>query len=377
MNINNNQYTVLISSNEVMKDGVAQYVAQLSKSMVELDPDRVVLEVFDFKGFFRSINFLRKFLLKSKVFHLQYPMELWGQSVNPGITFFLAYFLVSSKKRSKIVVTLHEWNSMHILRKLSIVPLIMIVDTVIFVSPTEEAAFWSSFLGKFSHLRTVVSQVIPIGVNLAIPKLNNKSVLEKRAFLENIDKKTIVIGYFGFIYDWKQPYKLLDMVDAFVKKGVDVKFVIAGSFPEDHLRQKKKFEDYIKYLDIQDNVYWPGYIEDEMEVSDLLSACNLVMALYEDGLTSRRGSFWYLVELGTPVITTRPINKVEFDQSMMDRVSNCSVSFVETNVTKDELVELISTTYQCYKLPVRMEKIAPAWDDIGKKHIELYSQVSK
>lgn len=375
MQKNNQLFTVLVASDDYMKDGVAQYIKQLAREMQCINSTVKTLK-FNFKGFFNSIFFVKRSLKESSILHLQYPMEYWGNSINPGIAFFIAYFLIRFSKRAKVVLTLHEWNSMHLLRKFSIIPLLWVVDTIVFVSPSEESYFKSSILGRLSGSNSKKTHIIPIGVNLKVEPINKKTLTELRLEITEGDEKCLVIGYFGFIYDWKQPYKLLDMVAGYVRSGQNVKLVIAGDFPSDHVSQKNHFKKYIEALNIKENIYWPGYIEDESEVANLLSICNVVMALYEDGLTSRRGSFWYLVELGVPIITTKPQRSNEFTEELIKTLLSCSIKFVEPTVTKNNLMKLISMNYFDYSLPMRRSGVAPSWKNIALRHIQLFTNLT-
>jgi glycosyltransferase involved in cell wall biosynthesis len=368
-------YVVLVAPEENMKDGVAQYIKQLSLAMKRTNTD-VITKTFNFHGFFRTVAFIKNTLKESEIFHLQYPMEYWGNSINPGIALFIGYIQTALRKRAKIVLTLHEWNSMHILRKISIIPLLWSVDSIVFVSPSEKRNFHSSLLGLLAGGKVKPSYVIPIGINLQFDPIDKCQITTLRNKITKNDEKCIVIGFFGFIYEWKQPYKLLNIIAEYKKKGINAKLIIAGDFPEDHKNEKQRFEERIKDLNIQDLIQWEGYIEDEGKIAELLSTCNVVTALYEDGLTARRGSFWYLVELGTPIITTSPSNNNEFTEKVMNKLLTCSVTFVEPSASHKQLAELIIKQYPEYNLPKPKTDIAPTWKDISMQHLDLFSELA-
>ena len=228
----------------------------------------------------------------------------------PGVYSTIPKYFTRGKK--KVIATLHEWSSMHILRKGSIFPLSLLNDGLIFVSPKEQLSFNKTLMGRINRNNNCV---IPIGVNLSIPILRDNEILSTRKELLNWNeiKVDIVLGFFGFIYDWKQPYEMLNIIKHLHDIGIKTRLVIAGEFPEDHITQKRKFIEKINELKLSDYIILKGFIEDEEKLATLLSACNLALLLYSDGVTTRRNSFWYVLELGIPIITTAPDDANEFE----------------------------------------------------------------
>lgn len=354
------------------KDAVGQYSEILYKHLVDVKPSNVNInyEVLRPESAVEWITDYYKLQKKYDLIHIQYPIESWGNSVMPGIYSVLPKYL---EKGKKVVVTFHEWTSMHILRKSSIIPLAMLNDGIIFVSPSEQQRYKKNVISKIAKKK---SSVIPIGANIKVPNLACEDIINARnKYLKwNGIEVDLLLGFFGFIYDWKQPYKMLSILKQLHDSGVSARLVMAGDFPVDHTAEKQKFIDKIHQLDLVDFVVFNGFVEDEKELATILSACNITLLLYSDGLTTRRSSFWYVLELGLPILTTVPENIQEFEDvldleqlRLENRLNYCS----RDNDDVQNVVSIISR-YMHYTLPQPNVGISPNWKQISEKHMEFY-----
>ena len=80
------------------------------------------------------------------------------------------------------------------------------------------------------------------------------------------------------------------------ERGEDVRFLIIGDFPVDHVQQKQAYLDYIREHKLDDVVEMVGFVPSEFELSNWLGACDGVVQLFADGLTVRRSSFWTVLK---------------------------------------------------------------------------------
>ena len=106
---------------------------------------------------------LRKIVMHYDVVHFQYPSEGWGKSILPGIIPFICRLLYPDMRTTKMILTAHEWKSMHVLRKISLIPLLSIISDLIFVAKDQEASFFSS---RTRYIFRGTTHVIPIGSNI-------------------------------------------------------------------------------------------------------------------------------------------------------------------------------------------------------------------
>ena len=209
---------LVLTGKRFWRDGVADYIQRLYEfSRVEKLP----IEIYETKS--SLSQWLRPIFCRYKVINIQYPQESWGHSVLPS-TIPIFYWL-SGKK---ILLTMHEYNDMHPLRRLALLPLILISSKIVFVSKKVEKDFTSS---HYSFLNQDVSYV-PIGVNLEIPFISKEEVLSKRApYLAKSNNQSLIIGFFGFIYRTKKPDLLLGSVKCLKEKGVLSNSEDTGWFP--------------------------------------------------------------------------------------------------------------------------------------------------
>lgn len=310
---------------------------------------------------------------KVEITHLQYPMEAWGASILPGIF----PFVFSSRKRGRLVVTLHEWQRMHFLRRMSVAPLALFAKHLVFVSRREFFAFSSSFVGRARRwIFGERASIIPIGVNVEQVAVDSLKVEQKRAgLLKNLKRPALVLGFFGFIYAAKQPEKLLDIVCGLLSEGIDARLVICGGFPDGHEEKQAKFLDLVRLKGLVDVVDFLGYVEDPQELATTLAACDINVQLYDDGVSARRGSYWYAVDLGLRVLTTAPPVVDEFtEMSAHNPLADPRVIVVPVKASVHSIVEKLREIVSCWEVPQR-RSCSPSWESIAAQHFDLYKKV--
>ncbi|WP_454873865.1 glycosyltransferase [Paraburkholderia xenovorans] len=333
--------------------------------------------IFKWFGFFR-------FFSRSNIVHIQYPVEGWGTSVMPGVVPVIGRIFF---RASRLAITLHEWRSMHVLRRASVYLTILLADVLIFASERERKAFLSSRVAKYTR-RSQKQVVIPIAVNVDIPELETADVLaarenvlsrlhvEKSRHDDSGYTRQIVLGFFGFVYEWKQPEKMLHIVKELLDKGCAAKLVMCGDFPDGHDEKREDFRKKIAEYGLEGNIELCGYIERADELALKLSACDVVLQLFSDGLSARRGSFWYSAELGTRVLSTFPAAADEFEQ--------CGTGYEPSN---DERVLMVPADDNPANIAVKIldwtgswspperRHIAPTWDEIAAQHEHVYGAI--
>lgn len=355
------------------KDAVGQYTEILYQTINKISPNYQELQVELITSRPKSsaywISEMTRLFAHYDTLHFQYPCEGWGNSIMPGIIPALCKLV---KNKTKLVVTFHEWSSMHFLRKLSILPLAYMADALVFVSHTEKKYFTEEIIYKIRKNRPLI-YTIPIGINLNVPKVTEANIKKWRDEYLNWNniKADCLIGYFGFIYKWKQPKKMIKSIYELHQAGIKARLIMAGDFPIDHKSEKSDFLKLIEQMNLKEYVILLGYIENELILANTMSLCNANMLLFQDGLSARRSSFWYLAELGVPIITTYPHDDKEFVGIYEDIYNNENIKFVHADCSAQELAICLAK-YKEFKLPKRMNNISPSWTQISEQHLELY-----
>ena len=313
----------------------------------------------------------------SSIVHIQYPFEAWGNSPFPGVLALVVKRISQVKGPIRVVTTFHEWHGMHWMRRLSVFPLAYFSDMLIFVSKRERDAYGKSLIGRLRGNRQL-RHIIPISSNVNVPVIDRASVATERATIlgGQSGRREILLGFFGFIYDWKQPYKLLSIIKELRDDGINAKLLICGDFPDGHEDQRAKFWLTVAELGIEHCVIHKGYVEDEVSLAHMLAACDAHLYLYKDGLSSRRGSFWYSMKLGVRVICTPPRYSGEFDGLIdLDKLVDAGdIRFVEPNSSIEDLVS-VAKNLADFRIPTKASAEPPDWNMIADLHHVAYENL--
>ncbi|MEZ0324754.1 MAG: glycosyltransferase [Fimbriimonas sp.] len=293
--------------------------------------------------------------------HIEYPTEGWGNSLLPS-------FLPLAKKRCLLLLTLHEWSQMNRIRRASILPLVSRADGFIFVSEQEREHFAAS---APKAARQKPSWVIPIGVNLEVPSLTEEEILAKRAELAGEPFLT----HFGFIHAGKQPEKLLDTVEALKRKGKNPHLVFIGDFQKDKTAEKEAFQALLHSRGLAPLVTMLGFVQDDREAALIMAAADASISLFEDGLSPRRGSFWYATQHGRPAITTEPVGEgPENFGELTQFLKPPQVHFVRAGATGQQIADVIESLPP-YKPKKHAPIPVPTWRDIATRHKAVYREM--
>jgi glycosyltransferase involved in cell wall biosynthesis len=315
---------------------------------------------------------LASILERCDLLHVEYYFEAWGTSPSPGLYPGL-FKLLPRYRHVKLMTKIHEWRLLHPLRKASVLPLVSFAEGILFASKRELSTFQGSLPYKL-RLRKPLIDVTPHGVQVAIPHVHPKEILDVRRQLLSwggVEVDTL-IGYFGKVYASKQPDKLLRTLKALLERGVRARLVMAGDFPVDHTVQKEDFFQRIKSLNLENHVVFLGFIADERALALALSACNTVLLLFSDGVAVHKGSFWTALELGVPIITTEP-PPGEFDDFLPQGFDK-NVQFVHRIAEPGGIAAAVKQ-FDEFRLPQQRRGISPSWKVIAGKHIAFYRQI--
>ncbi|MGV3615894.1 MAG: glycosyltransferase [Fimbriimonas sp.] len=334
--------------------GVGDYTFRLYEALqahLPVDALRVPIDGWREPALFRAFE-------GRDLVHVQYPTEGWGKSVLPGL-------LGLRKRGAKLLVTLHEWSAMNGLRRRSLGPLLRAADGFVFVTPFERDAF----LASHPRLAGKPMWVVPIGVNLTVPKVSEAEVRAHReAQLEG--GFDFLLTHFGFVHPGKQPEKLLETLWYLKDQGKRPLLLMIGGFKKGRREGDKDFLLSALFKGLYENVKLLGFVHDDYLAAALMAAADANVSLFADGLSSRRGSFWYAAQHGNPLVTTEPHDPREFE-AVEDRLRLPHVRFVAPDASPEAIAEALGALPEY--APFRFEPIpAPCWEDIAVAHAEIY-----
>jgi glycosyltransferase involved in cell wall biosynthesis len=305
--------------------GVADYTEQLYLNLSRCDIDVVIFNT-------KTLGWLGVYnkLLTEKidVLHMQYPTIGYGWSLLPQILMLLY--------RGNKVITLHEFKERHFLRRF-FMRLFKYCFKTRFV-------FTNEFEAKIFFPNTK-NYVIPIGSN--IPKSENL----------NTARMTNSIVNFGLI----RPDRGIESFLEFASKNPDYKFYLVGKVDE-------RFSDYFKKINdlcLNYNVEVLLGLS-SVEVSNFLSTIKYAYLPFPDGASDRRGSLIAAMLNGCIVIT-------KIGSYTNDELKKCVIS-IDDHLKLDVLLD---DDFEYYVSLSKKYVTRFDWDNISRKHIELYKDLIK
>jgi glycosyltransferase involved in cell wall biosynthesis len=341
--------------------GVSDYVRSLAESLEQREGIDFKVTALETARPFAFIGTLVRQLRAGGVVHLNLPIEGWGNSLLPGMVLLLTRLLT---RRGKIVLTLHEWKSLNLLRFLSQLPDLWTADQVVLVSREQWQAFRASKSPPMS-MRDAAA-LIPIGANVrgeAPP-----AQPERRT-----DRDGIVIGYFGVLYAAKQPELMLQTVAALKQRGSQVRLLVAGDFLPDRPQDKVQFFNRAAELGIAQNLDFRGRIEASADVLAALAEADVQMLLFADGASARRSSLLTALQLDRPVVTTQPLLADEFQDwpDIEKQMGDGAIACVAPDAGPELVAEAVLRTVADHPSRLRIDS-ATVWARAGEDHAKLY-----
>ena len=279
-------------------------------------------------------------------------------------------------RRGRIAVTMHEWVSLNRLRYLSTIPDLAAADGFVFVSPRQRDGFLAT--PWTSRAKKRAAPVIPIGPNVMSPTIDPARVAMERARArgEGARRADAVVGFFGVLYASKRPDLLLRTVAALHARGVKARLLVCGDFLWDKPNDRAAFLDLAAALGLADWLDFRGRIDDQGELLSTLSASDVFLLPYSDGVSARRGSFQAVSQLAIPLVTTEPERPDEFDliPALGEKISSPATALTPTDAGPDDYADAILKV-----IPLREKAIGVAldaiWREAAARHLAFYDQL--
>ncbi|MBB4199498.1 hypothetical protein CCR94_01425 [Rhodoblastus sphagnicola] len=314
-----------------------------------------------------------KVLREGRIAHFQLPIEGWGNSLAPGWALMAARL---ATPKGRIAITLHEWTSLNPLRYLSIIPDILASDGFIFVSRQQREAFLGAPL--VGTAKKQAAPVIPIGPNIMPVGLDPDRVAQERVKThgDGAARAEIVIGFFGVLYASKRPDLLLRVVAVLQQRGVKARLLVCGDFLWDKPKDREAFFVLARQLKVAEWLDFRGRIDDEAELMATLSAADVILLPFTDGVSARRGSFQAVSQLAVPLVSTHPERQDEFDfsPSLKSKIDNPATVLCPIDAAPDVFADAVLTAFAHREDAVGVS-LAKSWDEAARAHLDFYDRL--
>jgi glycosyltransferase involved in cell wall biosynthesis len=314
-----------------------------------------------------------KALRTGAIAHFELPIEGWGNSVVPGSALMAARLLT---RRGRIAVTMHEWASLNALRYLSTIPDLLAADGFVFVSPRQREGFLATpWVGQ---AKKDAAPVIPIGPNVMSTRIDAARVAEERAKTrgEGATRADVVVGFFGVLYGSKRPDLLLRVIASLRDRGVEARLLVCGDFLWDKPHDRAAFLDLASKLGVAAWLDFRGKIEDQSELLATLSASDVFLLPYSDGVSVRRGSFQAVSQLAIPLVTTAPDHADEFDlvPALREKIESPATALVPIDSSPDAYAGAILSVLKKkdWAIAVSLDDV---WREAATRHLAFYDRL--
>lgn len=285
--------------------------------------------------------------------HVQYPGRGYGHRIAP--TFFPPVWRRHGGS-APLVVTLHEFRIAHPLRKLAALHLLRAANALIVPAWCERQS-----LMRFWNKSPIA--VIPPGSNVPVLPLPPERRQELRAAW-NVKDDDLLLCHFGFVQRNKGFTRLLKAYEESTARRPNLKLLLIGSSND-----FRRSHHAIVAL---------GYLP-PAAVSASLSAADVCVLPYTDGVSARRTTFWTALQHGLPVITTRDGSEPE----TMGLRHEENVYLISASASVAELRDAILTLADSPALRQKLSTNGRAlgrantWENIARRTVEVYAWVNE
>lgn len=350
------------------------YAHRLAEAINRQRPGFVALRMIEPDRPAEFVGAIASVLRSGQIAHFQLPIEGWGNALLPGSALMAARLVT---RRGKIVTTLHEWASLNRLRYLSMVPDILATDGFVFVSRQQRESFLRTPL--VGEARKAAAPVIPIGPNIMPSRIGPLRVIEERARVRGAGatEADIVIGYFGVLYASKRPDILLRVIQALHRRGTKARLLVCGDFLWDKPRDRDAFFALARELGVLDWLDFRGRIDDQSQLMETLSAADVFLLPFTDGISTRRGSFLAVSQLATPLVSTQAERADEFDlaPALHAKIANAATVLCPVDATPEHFADAVLSAH-AHKAEAVAVDLAASWDEAALAHLSFYDRIA-
>jgi glycosyltransferase involved in cell wall biosynthesis len=352
---------------------VMDYSRRLCDAINLQRPDFVTLRTIEPDRPVAFVAAIAEALRAGQTVHFQLPIEGWGNAVLPGSALLAARL---TTRRGRIAITLHEWASLNRLRHLSMIPDVLASDGFIFVSSQQRESFLRTpFAGA---AKKQAAPVIPIGPNIMPARIDPDRVAQERDRTRGSGngQADIVIGYFGVLYASKRPDMLLRVVQALHRRGMRVRLLVCGDFLWDKPHDREAFFALASELGVLEWLDFRGRIDDESELMAVLSAADVFLLPFTDGISTRRGSFLAVSQLAIPLVSTKAERPDEFDRSpaLKAKIDTPATVLCPIDAPPERFADAVIAAHAARAEAVAVD-LAASWDEAALAHLAFYDRL--
>jgi glycosyltransferase involved in cell wall biosynthesis len=298
------------------------------------------------------------------IVNLQYTPELYGRG--PWIKLLPVWLALARGPR--VVVTPHTLHGGYASAKWLAPAMLGAARRII--APNREVA--SLIERRLSLVRSRVRE-IPIGSNIPVGTEPRERVRARVRGELGLSPDALVITHFGFAYRGKGIETLLEAARSLNDRGTRFTLVmIGGAWPgaEDYYAA---LQEETKAAGLGAIVRWRGHVS-PATVDELLTASDVYVVAYDDGISARRGTLIAGLTHGLPIVSTEPVIP---DSRFRDGAHALLVPRRDARSLADALARLAASPDLRARLGAGAEKLAPefSWDAIAEATRAVYREV--
>jgi glycosyltransferase involved in cell wall biosynthesis len=294
---------LILTAGPQMQCGVGQFTLRLRETIEKLEAGSTkTLTLTRKEG---SLAVIWRAVGSAQNVVCNFPIVAWKRVI---LLPLLALFVARLRGKHTIVV-MHEWSSLHPLRRITYWPALILANVIVMVSPLVRRELREDPVAGWAASEVVLA---PLPPNIEAPAGFTDSALRQKLSAAR-DKGQLVIGHFGSIYPGKQPSALLEIGAILKQRGLKPLIVYIGSFIRGMDTVEEDFFARATELGLSEDVVVSGYVASEHEVFGLFNQVDAFCYPLDEGLTARRSSVLTCVQSGRPVIVTGPMEADEFD----------------------------------------------------------------
>ena len=342
-----------------MKCGVGDYSSKLAKELADNGNEIYVITSIKASNNFDGVQVFniienwdkssRKSIIKilkeikPDIVNIQYPSQEYKDAY---YIFNILPLIIKLKIKCKLTETIHEYDLEPLSKKRKIRYYLnfKLMSKVVVV---EE--FFKNLIKK--DFKSVEVDYIQISSNISRVILSAEEKKEIKNKLKLNAKN--VISYFGFISEQKGIENLLKCIS----KMEDTQLLILSELDKNN-EYHKKILNLIEELNLKDKIKITGFLEDEKVVAKYLSATDLCVLPFKNGVQKRNGSFLAAYNQFIPIITTTT-------QAYNDENG---VYYVKCN-EEDELLHKIKKVLSKKENILREEL---NWKKVAKEYVNVF-----
>jgi glycosyltransferase involved in cell wall biosynthesis len=344
-------YTYKLASNIVKESGKSIEVTILtSKNKSKISQEENVefkilryIENWSVSEFFTVVSIIKS--LDPDIIHIQYPTMGYKYKIMPNLIPFIA----SCFTNKKVVQTWHEFPNLKSLIRFYLSRLTR--DSIIVVEPNYRESLPEGYRFTIKGKDLIF---IPVASNIDTIKLSAEKNTEIREKFKSINRNLVV--YFGFA----STSKGIEQIFKVANPLTDTIILICELNSSDPYHQLIQQE--INLNNWKNHTFITGFI-DKKEVAELLSVADVCMFPFVNGVSSRNASVLAARAQGSFIITT--------SREASGYIDKENTYYVKPN----DISELRSALINIYPKNELQNNTLVSWENIAKKHIDLYEKL--